>query len=371
MAPIIVLILWFSIYFWEVIQVRLKMQEAARFATWEFTAYPLHDYEEGTGSRFDEVENEVTDLTLRIYEDLDSSDIGTHPGAPVSRNTFLATGWELERVRIREGTPPDVTGEFWTELGLDLLLTVEAWIESMLTSVTNPYAAGPVIWTTRSIASIDRRWGFNQRGWVTTNVQATVHNLMVPRSFRYVTDLSFEQDRWVRPRLRMRESASLLADSWRLNDGSDVTHGREDGGYYEQVNRIFLLNRSRATAAIAAMQALRAECIIAPMSGLLPVPQQVPNATHPVVVSLNHHVGEDGRVQLQTDGGRDTFDTTPLTVEHENESDDTTWWPYRETLDNRGEYFMGCEESMNATCGAGLGTGNPFGDGVHWPPPEG
>ena len=80
MLPIIILVLWFAIYFQEVLQVRLKLQEAARFATWEYTAYPLHDYEAGRSDSFDDAEAEITELTMELYEDLDSSDRRRHPG---------------------------------------------------------------------------------------------------------------------------------------------------------------------------------------------------------------------------------------------------------------------------------------------------
>jgi hypothetical protein len=367
MVPIIVLVLWFAIYFWEVIQVRLKLQEAARFAVWEFTSYPLHDYDGETGSRFDDFEEEVADLTMDLYEDLDSSDGASGAGGGEA-NYFLATGWELERVRLRDSEPPDLTGDWMVELGLDVLLTLEAWIESMLTSITNIYASGPVLWATRNVSSIDRRWGFNDQGWVSVDVRARVNNLMVPERFRGITSLEFENGRWVRDSLRLTEHSALLADSWRLNDGRDVRHGDTSGGFYEQVNRIYLLDRDEATAAIAAIGVLRAACYVAPMSSLLLAPQDTPDAADPVVVSLNHHVGEDGRITLQVEDGRSTFDTAPLTVPHQGEGgDDST--PYQDTLDNRGEYFMGCEEPMNAACGDGMGTENPFGDGVHWPPP--
>lgn len=368
MVPIIVLVLWFSIYFSEIIQVRLKLQEAARFAAWEFTAYPMHDYDQGTGSRFDEVEEEITELTLDIYEDLDSSDQEHYREGAHDRNTFLATGWEIRRVRIREDEPPDLTGDWMAELGLDILLTIEGWIESLFIDEPNTYASGPVVWMTRNVSNIDHEWGFNDEGWVHVEVQARVHNLMVPRSFRRITSLEYDSARWVRSSVRLEEHSALLVDSWRLNDGRDVRHGDESGGYFDQVNRIFLLDRGRASAAIAAMEVLRAESIVAPMSGLLPATQRVPDAAIPVVVSLNHHTDQDGRIQLHTDGGRSTFDTTPLSVEHIDEDNNETPL-YQDTLDNRGEYQFGCEEPMNATCGAGLGTENPFGDGVHWPPP--
>lgn len=368
MVPIIILILWFSIYFSEIIQVRLKLQEAARFAAWEFTAYPMHDYDQGTGSRFDDVEEEIIELTLDTYEDLDSSDREDHSEGTSDRNAFLATGWEVRRVRIRDGEPPDLTGDWMVELGLDVLLSIEGWIEALFIDEPNTYASSPVTWMTRHVSNIDHEWGFNDEGWVHVAIQARVHNLMVPRSFRGMTSMRFDRARWVRSAVRLEEHSALLVDSWRLNDGRDVRQGDESGGYFDQVNRIFLLDRGRASAAITAIQTLRAEAMVAPMSGLLPATQRVPDAAIPVVVSLNHHTDQDGRIQLDTDGGRSTFDTTPLSVEHEDEDGNET--PiYQDTLDNRGEYQLGCEEPMNATCGAGLGTENPFGNGVHWPPP--
>jgi hypothetical protein len=168
---------------------------------------------------------------------------------------------------------------------------------------------------------------------------------------------------WARPVVRLREGGALVADSWRLHDGSDVRHRDREGGFYEQVNRIFLLNRRSATLLTANAAAIEVLIEAASMETL-------PDAMDPVVMSLNHHEGDDGRVRLQVDGGRSMFDTAPLTVPHPDEdSGSGTWEPYQETLDNRGPYFMGCDEPMNAVCGAGLGTENPFGDGVHWPPP--
>jgi hypothetical protein len=185
---------------------------------------------------------------------------------------------------------------------------------------------------------------------------------MVPERFRNVTSLRFEQGRWVRRAIRLTEESALLCDSWRLNDGRDVRHGDTSGGYYAQVNRIFLINRDRADAAIWAMEAAELAVFIGG--------ERAPSASEPVLVSLNHHTGSDGRVRLNVDGGRAIFDTTPLTVPHSGEDGEEGSRPYQDTLNNRGDNFMGCEEPMNATCGAGLGTENPFGDGVHWPPAD-
>ena len=52
-------LLLFSIYFYEVIQIKLKTQEVARFAAWEFTGYPLHDYDRGRADGFSDAKSAI------------------------------------------------------------------------------------------------------------------------------------------------------------------------------------------------------------------------------------------------------------------------------------------------------------------------
>jgi hypothetical protein len=392
MLPLLVLVVWFSVYFIEVIIVRLKLQEAARYATWEYTAYPLHDYSDGDrymnfwgyNYRFSKAMGVImTEATAR-YEDLNSSDGYGLPPLPQSRrNTMMATGWQTPLFVMVQGWKPNLTGEFAAEWGLRTVMMAASAVAGRIAkrAAKNPLAAAPVARSVAQFSTLDGMWGFNRQGWVFTRVRTEVYNVWMPREIR-VGRFSFSPN----PRVTIWEKSALLADAWQLHDGRDVQHGTEKNkGFTRQVRRIFLLNRRAAAPVDGAIQWLRVNAGSAPMSGMLPVPQPTPNAAEPVVVSLNHrHAlkqsrgvtnfwkknlgwlhGEMGRVVLQTNGGRMEFDTAPLFVK--NRVGKT---PYLDTLQQRGEHFMGCPEPMNTTCGAGLTT-SPFGNGVHWPPPGG
>jgi Flp pilus assembly protein TadG len=61
-APLIVMILLFAIWFYELIHIKLKVQEATRYAAWEATAFPLHDYAEGPDANDQLKEDALTQI---------------------------------------------------------------------------------------------------------------------------------------------------------------------------------------------------------------------------------------------------------------------------------------------------------------------
>src|SRR5512137_163924 len=90
-APLIIMVLMFSIWFVELVQIKLKVQEAARYAAWEATSYKLHDYDKGQ-SELNKLSSEMTqkvsqEAMLR-YSDLDSSS-----ASPTLNNSIFAASW--------------------------------------------------------------------------------------------------------------------------------------------------------------------------------------------------------------------------------------------------------------------------------------
>ncbi len=76
-APVLVSLVFFADFFHSAVVVKLKTQEAAHFAAWEFTSLPLSDYYQGTAAAhqalFDKATNLIkTDLTAK-YAGFDSS----------------------------------------------------------------------------------------------------------------------------------------------------------------------------------------------------------------------------------------------------------------------------------------------------------
>ena len=74
-APVMVTCLLFAMYFYEIIQIKLKAQEVGRFAAWEYTSYPLHDYDTGkTSGHFNEARSGVDADIGTYYANLRSTD---------------------------------------------------------------------------------------------------------------------------------------------------------------------------------------------------------------------------------------------------------------------------------------------------------
>jgi len=152
-VPVVVCLVLFSIYFYELLSVKLKTQEAARYAVWEATSYQLSDYSaQNTRTKnrqlFQTARNAIENETRARYQDLDSSSVSRIQGAAGravdevrNANYFLATEWDLERVRLRNDEPPEINGNFLFELGFDIGLQIAGWIESLVRDFDNPYTA--------------------------------------------------------------------------------------------------------------------------------------------------------------------------------------------------------------------------------------
>lgn len=362
MIPVFVLLILFSFYFWEIIQTKLKLQEMTRYTAWEFTAYPLHDYQRDrqSDSMFSQVQDQIETEAMNRYDDLDSS---TTHSTPTHKHSFMVTGWEIQRIKTRNNTPPNVNGDMWVELGFNIILSLESWIESLIRKgqFPNQYTSAMELYAIRNASSMPHRWGFNTNSYAEVTITASVYNQYLPSHYMESGEAGWFSNVFLKyNKLRLQDHAELIVDSWRLNDGADVKHGETENGFYRQVKRIYLINDNASIPATTLMKLART---LTSAAGWEP---NLPDAQTPVVVSINHqHEGQSitsGRIMLQVDRGRSEFDTAPLSIKG------TTTTPYYDTLIERGDYFMGCSEPMNLSCGAGLASQSPFGENIHWPP---
>lgn len=376
-VPVVVCLVLFSIYFYELLSVKLKAQEAARYAAWEMTSYQLSDYAANnprTKNRalFETARNAIESETWARYEDLDSGSVARVKGLPGKalnklrgQNFYLATQWDLERVRIRNDEPPEINGNFLFELGFDIGLQVAGWIESLLRDFDNPYTAAAMASFLRHQYSASS-YGFNDEGYVTADVRISVTNRLLPRHYMdQGADAWFANGFLRRTSVDFNEHVELLADPWKLVEGNDVRHGQHSGGFFRQVDRFFLAGEEGKAAAQPIAQLARLAVILGMGGGELPDPLQ------PVVVSVNYGPGEKlGTVELGVDGGRARHDTSPYSVIHAYENtfgfseDDASGRP------GRGNYYMGCAEPMQLGCTDSLSRDNPLGAGIIPPGPE-
>lgn len=377
-VPVIVCLVLFSIYFYELLSVKLKAQEAARYAAWEATSYQLSDYaaknpRSKNRQLFETARSAIESETWARYEDLDSSSVARIKGVPGKvinkvrgRNYFLATEWEVERVRLRNDEPPEINGNFLFELGFDIGLQVAGWVESLLRDFDNPYTAAAMASFLRHQYS-PGGYGFNEDGYVEADVRISVTNRLLPRHYMDQGGDAWFSNRFLRrTSVDFNEHVELLADPWKLVEGNDVRHGQTSGGFFQQVDRFFLAGSEGRAAAQPVAQLARLAVMLGMGGGELPDPLE------PVVVSVNYGPGERaiGTVNLGVDEGRGRHDSSPYSVIHAYEdtfgfsSDDADGRP------GRGNYYMGCAEPMQLGCTDSLSRDNPFGEGILPPGPD-
>lgn len=371
-APLIVMVLLFSMWFYELVQIKLKVQEAARFATWEATAYPLHDYKKGKSALSQLSQTMRTNImqeTMQRYSDLDSrSDDVT-----LNNRIFSASFTPPIVIQIDRQEEVIYGGPI-----VNLVFGIAGALIDLYSALTyknpNPVALSLIAagkdfggaMTSRMFG--DSSWGFNKTGYVETKVTTYVKNEWFNRGVgRYILP---------NPGVLMMEPAGLterygvLADSWHLDPGDDAggtgtRPGVSSTDYWEQVNRMYLQRsaaRSVAKSWISTFRILMNVALGLSMStSSSGIGEQ--DFTTPTLVSRNYRNRDSGRVTVQQDRGQTRqYDTAPVG----KKSDKETLSEYWKTLDTRGEHFMGCDKVMSLGCPSStLQQDNPFGDYIH------
>jgi len=367
-VPVMVTILLFAMYFYEIIQIKLKTQEVARYAAWEFTGYPLHDYDKDRAQGFGDAKNDIMGDISERYVNLKSGDRG-------QQNKWLMVSWSPPRVRLRDENEPKIPGGGTVNTVFTILgYVVDVW--SAL-AFTHP---NPVLYSMMAIYMADNhlifgargsrfnppgKWAFNKKGYAKVTVTVAYQNLLIPRYFMdsgtsswySVEHFAHRSGRY----MRFEEKAALVADSWRLHYGDDIKGPRDQGAntnapYYKQVDRMAFV--SKTVRNVVKAWAMLVEI---PMTALSLATTQPPlsmnELTETTLVSMAYKNG-GGKVTIREDWGDASYDTSPLPPNSE----------YQKTLDKRGEHYMGCKDPEKLGCFDSLSQDNPFGDFVD--PPE-
>jgi hypothetical protein len=200
-APVLVSLVMFATYFADAWDFKLKNQEAARFAAWEFTAFPLSDYahpDKNTSAApplFTTAAAKIqTDLNT-IYRDFDSS----QTNAPTS--SFV--------------------GIHQLEIGKLDIQNLPVPLESSRTLSSIPGFGSEVAAVLGAInGGLDlvgpKPYDFNMNGLVQVTVTSKFTNTLLPPNFlgqfRYGQINTWETS----------DTVALVADGWTLHDGRDA-----------------------------------------------------------------------------------------------------------------------------------------------------
>lgn len=372
-APVMVTILLFGMYFYELNEIKLKTQEAARYVAWEFTSYPLHDYGKSSQSTyFSRAKSAIVAEATARYLNLDSS----KPGVA---NSYLTLNWTPMVIRVQDQRDPRIpSGRDLFGFDLNMLFNVvglfaDIW-RMMSFTHANPLLVAMIAgyYTQEQSmfgAGLNRfnppsRWGFNPRGYPKVTVRIGFHNQFIPKMFLRKGHKGFFNKHLAMHRHRIREVSALVADSWRLHYGDSIDN---DSGkskpYWKVVDRMAFVTPTvrNFVRGYANLMRLLTSLMALTVMGYAPAPTlSDPVATTLVSKAYHGRNPHTGKIQLVEDTGPENYDTSPLKPDSE----------YDKTFKDRGKNFMGCTEPERLTCGASLSTENPFGDYVV-PPPEG
>jgi hypothetical protein len=356
-VPVLVMILLFSMYLTELVRAKLKLQEFARYVTFELTSYTLSDFAGGKHDEaFTDAQKEMMDEALERYKDMDS----VEPNAP--KGNFVARYTEVKGTVVNKDIP-------LLESGLVLGNDGDGFASEVV---------GAVNVGANRLLNV---WDFNTKGWVEAEVSMSFENVLIPRHYLdesgqggfFKVDPSGGQD--LRS-LGLKSRFSMYADPWNLEDGADATiRGRRAGahrkgsgdmphGLYKQVDRmVFLGVRSKLEEAVGGIGQFRQF-----------LQNFSPAFLGTFVVSHNYGpspggaessewgrecIGKDTGIESyppEAEGGLNNldkfsqldwprpkcFDTAPFRDQPYDKSQ------YIQIFKARGEYFMGCKNAEAA-----------------------
>jgi hypothetical protein len=292
------------------------------------------------------------------------------------QHTLLASSWAQPVVLVTNNSEEQVPGGWIPNLVLGVVGNLFDWFSALDYKNINPVATSLIAlgkdmggaMTNRLFGNSD--WGFNTHGYAEARVGILVKNEFFNRGlvgFLNNTLVSHHHQSFM-----IYEKHGVLADSWWLDDGSNVYGGTQAPGktstaFAKQIERMYLVNdrtRGVAKGITTSLWAIGNAAIGLMMA--IPNPDlTLDDLTRPVVVSLSY--GDStykGKSKIKQDGRPSDnveYDTAPATKTQGS----SELQEFGKTLEARGQYFMGCDKEMSLGCpSATLSQENPFGSYV-------
>lgn len=357
-VPIFITMLLWSMYFTEIVRMRLKLQEAARYTAFEMTSYALTDFETGNSDdAYDRASKSVLDDAKDRFKDFDSVEDNAKAPFFIGYDAFNTTMTNEDVPVINENIAPSSGG-------------------------VGGFANAIAGFINKGLGGILGFWKFNMKGRVYVETQGDLIQPFIPKNYNdQGVGLWQKVDSWGGKDLTRKTYKSrftLVANGWNLNDGTDArvkqsgqgragVRTKDDGegehSMHKQVNRMTYAGLGQVIGNIPGLSALPGVLQIA-FPSLLP-----PNA---FVVSKNYDestgstnrncnvpsyptnqnglqnvADKDGNEDGEYEGpGLDQdrlrcFDTAPFRDQHA-----TMDSLYIKVWQARGNHFMGCKKAQ-------------------------
>jgi hypothetical protein len=378
-APLIVMVLLFAIWFVELLQIKLKVQEAARYAAWEATSYKLHDYDKGPSelSKLSwEMTTKVSLEAIQRYMDLDSTTAGLS-----LNNEIFAASWTPPLIFVIDQQEELVYGGPIVNFLFSVAGTIFDFVSALTYkgTVSNPVALSLIAagkdyggaMTSRMFGN--SAWGFNRNSYAMATAALMVKNNFVNRGVGSMLLPSTIGT------VMLTEKHAVLADPWHLEDGRDVPQSKSSGragpgvssdrAYWKQIDRMYFIRKPARQVGETWIKAFKLLMDLA--NGLAAISTQSwpdvgdKEMAQATVVSRNYtdDQGKTGQVTISQDNGTKDYDTAPVGLGNLQHGGGDLLKDHGKTLKARGKYFMGCDKEMSLGCPSStLSQDNPFGD---------
>ncbi|NMB73579.1 MAG: pilus assembly protein [Myxococcales bacterium] len=224
-STLMVPIIMYAMYFVDLGKVRIKTAEVARYTAWEFTSYPLSNYETGEHEGYFDLalENIRRDVISRYADDLRSDTLDA-----ANRNRFMTGSFSMGEGEVvienQEANflpgPQDNIGSTGNEMVDKVLEKINQGVNKVLGFMK-----------------------FNTKGQIRVDVTIHYANEFIPKTFApefYSQDLAPEYLK----DLALKDHLTLVADAWTLLDGEDVypwggyQPKDRDALFFKQLNRV-------------------------------------------------------------------------------------------------------------------------------------
>jgi hypothetical protein len=362
-APVIVGILIFAIFFYEMTQIKLKQQEAERYVAWEFTGKLLTDYNNpgNSSSLFNTSALEIVADTMLRFDNLVSTNMLRN------QRSYLMTEWQLIPPIPRNKTVPEVPGGFWVNLVFQIFkIAYTIWDAQTWTSINPLHTAmmfgsntQPTFAGSGAIAEQfgPSNWKFNNKGFVQVKMKWRVAPTAMFTK-RFMEDRFNKAFRPFGTKTLNDQAApvglALVVDSWNLQDGTSISGkagSDKNTRFYKQVDRMaFVTPTSKSAASLAANTITSLSSIVSGMCGQF---NGMPTVNPMDTALAAKAYGPTSLGKRNLEGMTDTpkqFDTAPYIG------------AYKTAYEQRGEFFMGCRQQGILGCNRSLSSNNPFGE---------
>ena len=309
---VVPVIIW-SLYFVDVLDVRLTAQEAARYATWEFTSYELVDAK--LKPQFSNIQKSIEADVRKRFANLRSVNTDS-PHKILSLKTYKmeggpGNGLKIEDLKYEPGSKNfgNLPGPF-------------AAVGRFIGSIINK-AVG---W------ALESAWKYNMKGEIKTTATFTVEAGIFPENW------PFKGAKYLPPeasRIVVSSSHRMLVENWKAASfGSEIVPTGTNYGnnrYWEQSYAMFNLGVNRALVGMFPAGVMNA---LGKVSSVVAIPWQYHMATKPYRRTMS-----DGKRRIRADTGTVQANTSPMDIPKWSGTN-----PYVETFRKRGDHYLGCTQ---------------------------